>query len=184
MNEIKYEDIVKEFKDYLTKEHTKALELYNKKDKDTRVDIEVCEKHYYSEEVDYLDVYSYIDKNNKIAEEEKNYNGLMEIKTLDYYPEGYCDDGEFILDYLGVEINLTYYIPLKNDKFQKLFDEKTYKYSKLLKKFITNKLYSEIKKKNENKHKRFVECNLLELFKNDLLSYSSLIKAVYSNCKI
>jgi len=105
----------------------------------------------------------------------------------DYEADMFIDGGEPEISSLEMYIEYGYFEPLDNTSFDRLFVSKTdYRYNNFLKEYIAKKSHEIIVKNKEYKdsYKRNVDCKLLELYRDDILTLEQLAMAVYKNCRI
>ncbi len=175
--------LVQDYIKSITADHNKAKELFKAQDRTSNVNLAVCQYKFDEEKVEEPEDFESIQNaHNIMSQTLKEYQGLMEHYRIIPDVSGWSDgDGGIEIDYVELNCELTYYVPYSDEDFKSLITENTYDFRKNFKIFIDNKLFND---STHTVYQRPIDCKILELFKNEILDYKSLLKATYTDCKI
>jgi hypothetical protein len=174
---MKYEKLVEEFKKDINKELEELSKLPD--DYSTKYSMLLKSEKRFTDSL--TDIPSITKALQQAKEFEFNKDEYLKVTTeVTTDVDAYAVDNEIFIDGTEVFIESVAIGPIDKDRLNKLLGSK-YSFTQLFKEYLVDK----ISKENATTiHTYWVDCKLLELYKNDILTYDQFIQSILTSCKV
>jgi len=178
-----FQSLTQDYTKAMQKDYSHAQKLFKEQNRTDSVNLDVCKYSFYSEPVATPEDFNSIQKaHEEIQHLLQEYQGLMETYQINPDVNGYSDgDGGIEVEYVDLNCELQYYTPLTQENFTDIITPGTYSFNRLFKNFIDEQLFKDSKR---IKYKSSADCKMIELFKDKIIDYKTLLSATYTECKI